>query len=374
MAKKITEYIAEIQRLLELEPEKPNLLPEMQMLVALKNIGSEKGMEHEIEDEQLETEVEKLNKNGELDKFFKDKSVAQMREDAKNVDALYASFTGKPEPEKKNEEPQAAPEDNKPEEAKPVEEKPEEAKNEKEKVAEQPKEEVRPEEKKPEEVKPAEEKPVEAKQEEAQEKVEEQPKAEAKNEEAKPAEEKAAEQPKAEAKPEEAKPEVKAQEPAKPKYGDNYVLNSYGEDYLNPARYTETIRATEGTLGLLEYDTAKMMVLQTCALVINAKICEKSGYKPDLNEFNNSVVDMMDSKAFRKTVEEFGGTSIESLEKMQKSILNDGGKDLFGKFMQNADRVAKQESKNEKIKEDHQKQKEAELEVKKPEAPALGGN
>ena len=71
MAKKITEYIAEIQRLFELEPEKQNLLPEMQMLVALKNIGSEKGMEHEIEDEQLETEVEKLNKNGELDKFFK---------------------------------------------------------------------------------------------------------------------------------------------------------------------------------------------------------------------------------------------------------------------------------------------------------------
>ena len=154
---------------------------------------------------------------------------------------------------------------------------------------------------------------------------------------------------------------------------DAYLNTVYGNRYLESSSYVENVREQDGKLGDMDYNIAKEGMYNVAAMIITAKIFEKSGKKPSKNDFNNSVVDTMQSPAFKETVEGFGGTSIGALERMQKSILKDDGKTLFGNFMQNATHIRQREALNEKIKAEAQAKRELELKTPKTEK-VLGGN
>ena len=154
---------------------------------------------------------------------------------------------------------------------------------------------------------------------------------------------------------------------------DAYLNSVYGSNYLESSTYVENVRKQDGKLGEMAYEAAKGGMYNIAAMIITAKIFEKSGEKPSKRDFNNSVVDTMESPAFKETVEGFGGTSIGALERMQKSILKDGGKTLFGNFMQNAIHIKQREALNENIKAQAQAKRELALETPKTEK-VLGGN
>ena len=74
--------------------------------------------------------------------------------------------------------------------------------------------------------------------------------------------------------------------------------------------------------------------------------------------FTECITDTMDDPAFGRTFEQFGGTSFGALNRVQVSILKDGGKDFFAKFRKNQLAIENENKMNEKIKEDFQKKNE----------------
>ena len=149
----------------------------------------------------------------------------------------------------------------------------------------------------------------------------------------------------------EAKPPVKSEsKPANAnkggsKHAEGYSdADLYGNDYLSAESYVETIKSLDGYIRNIDKDTAEITVLQTCALMINARICESTGTKPSKAEFNRSVVDTLKSRAFKEMINDMGGTSIDALEKIQQSLLKDSGRELYGKLMNKHESIAKKES------------------------------
>ena len=82
---------------------------------------------------------------------------------------------------------------------------------------------------------------------------------------------------------------------------------------------------------------------------------------------------MIDSPAFRQTILENGGESMDGLKNVSLNFLKDGGKRFYADFMQNSLHEKQREEQYEKIKQDAQKQRE--LEMNKPKSEhVLGQN
>ena len=313
----VAEHMEMIRRIIDDNPEKKNLEPELTMLITLNSVSALKGMDYEMPDDELDSEVKKHDQGGVITDYLKGKTPEQMRELAKDPDALSADFK-KQQNIKKN----------------PDLNEQLERMNRIDRNAEIDRERK----------KKKQEEELEEKQNEIKAELDDYVFPFRENIELG-----------------DGPVNVIKVDQADPEAGTDYVLNSYGKNYLEASAYTETIKSFGGTLDGLDYDTAKTAVLQTAALVINARLCKMSGKKPDVREFNNTVVDMMNSKAFKKTVEDMGGDGIDGLVKMQQSLIADDGRDLFGKFMQNAEHISKQEQQFKKIREDAVLQRNSEL-------------
>ena len=114
-----------------------------------------------------------------------------------------------------------------------------------------------------------------------------------------------------------------------------------------------------------DWNDAKTSVMTATASVLFINQLENAFTKkgqpmPNISQqtFTECITDTMDDPAFGRTFEQFGGTSFGALNRVQVSILKDGGKDFFAKFRKNQLAIENENKMNEKIKEDFQKKNE----------------
>ena len=113
------------------------------------------------------------------------------------------------------------------------------------------------------------------------------------------------------------------------------------------------------------WNDAKLEIMASTASVLFINQLENAYTKqgkpmPNISQqtFNECVADKMRDPAFDRTLEQFGGTSFGALNRVQVSVLKDGGKDFFAKFRKNQMTIENENKMNEKIKEDFQKKNE----------------
>ena len=142
-------------------------------------------------------------------------------------------------------------------------------------------------------------------------------------------------------------------------------------DVFNSEHYKKSLEQAdfEGN----DYDNVRDTVLYATAGFVNLKILQRSGKKLTEKEFVESTNTMIDSPAFRQTILENGGESMDGLKNVSLNFLKDGGKRFYADFMQNSLHEKQREEQYEKIKQDAQKQRELEMNKPKPEH-VLGQN
>ena len=138
-------------------------------------------------------------------------------------------------------------------------------------------------------------------------------------------------------------PEVGAAEPEKRPAG-------IPENYLDPQTYVDIMKEHDIKQNNMPYEFAKTGVLTMAGMMIAAKICQEKGETPDAVDFNNSAVDVLESREFKDIVNSVGGTGWPGLEKMQDLVL-DGGNNLYAKFAQNRKHNLEEQKLQEEIKE-----------------------
>ncbi|MCR5707277.1 MAG: hypothetical protein K6G82_03305 [Ruminococcus sp.] len=113
------------------------------------------------------------------------------------------------------------------------------------------------------------------------------------------------------------------------------------------------------------WDDAKMNIMAGTASVLFINQLENAYTKkgqpmPNISQqtFTECILDTMNDPAFNRTFEQFGGTSFGALNRVQISVLKDGGKDFFAKFRKNQLAIENENKLNEKIKNDFQKKAE----------------
>ena len=113
------------------------------------------------------------------------------------------------------------------------------------------------------------------------------------------------------------------------------------------------------------WDDAKMNIMAGTASVLFINQLENAYTKkgqpmPNISQqtFTECILDTMNAPAFNRTFEQFGGTSFGALNRVQISVLKDGGKDFFAKFRKNQLAIENENKLNEKIKNDFQKKAE----------------
>ena len=142
-------------------------------------------------------------------------------------------------------------------------------------------------------------------------------------------------------------------------------------DVFNSEHYKKSLEQAdfEGN----DYDNVRDTVLYATAGFVNLKILQRSGKKLTEKEFVESTNTMIDSPAFRQTILENGGESMDGLKNVTQNFLKDDGKRFYADFMQNSLHEKQREEQYEKIKQDAQKQRE--LEMNKPKSEhVLGQN
>ena len=77
--------------------------------------------------------------------------------------------------------------------------------------------------------------------------------------------------------------------------------------------------------------------------------CQEKGKTLDATDFNNSAVDVLESREFKEIVKSVGGTGWPGLEKMQDLVL-DGGNNLYAKYAQNRKHNLEEQKLQEEIK------------------------
>lgn len=142
-------------------------------------------------------------------------------------------------------------------------------------------------------------------------------------------------------------------------------------DVFNSEHYKKSLEQAdfEGN----DYNNVRDTVLYATAGFVNLKILQRSGKKLTEKEFIESTNTMIDSPAFRQTILENGGESMDGLKNVSRNFLKDGGKRFYADFMQNSLHQKQREEQYIKIRQDAQKQRELEMNKPKPEH-VLGQN
>lgn len=105
------------------------------------------------------------------------------------------------------------------------------------------------------------------------------------------------------------------------------------ENYLDPQTHVDMMKKNDITSGAFTHEQAENGVLQHIAMLICATDCQQTGETPTPLEFNNMTIDLVESDTFGRFIEKNGGTDWDSLEKLQKRMVEDP-KSIYDGFKQ----------------------------------------
>jgi len=136
---------------------------------------------------------------------------------------------------------------------------------------------------------------------------------------------------------------------------DEQLRNMYGDDYLDPAKYTNLMK----TANFESYGTeiASLTAKNLTDAAITAQIALKNGKQPTRKDFHNSVVDVVESPAFKTIIEDNGSPnlnniSLGTIQRLTNKLSKDNGKGMMGEYIKNTLYQKNAEKQNQKIKED----------------------
>ena len=104
-------------------------------------------------------------------------------------------------------------------------------------------------------------------------------------------------------------------------------------------------------------EIASLTAKNLTAAAITAQIALKNGKQPTRKDFHNSVVDVVESPAFKTIIEDNGSPnlnniSLGTIQRLTNKLSKDNGKGLMGEYIKNTLYQKNAEKQNHKIKED----------------------